>query len=187
MQVHAELLMRFEEPNAASRWDSPLYTVLYDDDAPPCRRIWDEVVLGLTSNLRGETGQMERKPLVRPNAATMLPSATKEGALHELDRTTNAIVCQVNAYVKQHEEVQDVGGCVDIEIIDGEHAELNLPARKLGAPEMQRRRRQFMQLQRQQMGSQGAGAVGEHGGGIWAKEDIAQAFVRWLGDSFDTG
>lgn len=63
-QAFEELVMRFEEPNAMARWDSPLFTVLWDDPMPPCAKIWEAVV-----ESRGGDG---RARVVRPNQATML-------------------------------------------------------------------------------------------------------------------
>ena len=34
------LLMRFEEPSSMARWDSPLFTVGWDDPSPPFDDIW---------------------------------------------------------------------------------------------------------------------------------------------------
>ncbi len=47
-----------------SRWDSPLFTVLYEDDCPPYERIWDALV--------GKEGTAK---VVRPNQATVLVSS----------------------------------------------------------------------------------------------------------------
>jgi tRNA uridine 5-carbamoylmethylation protein Kti12 len=48
---------------------------------------------------------------------------------------------------------------------------------------LQRLRRQFIALHRQQMGGQGMGSVGQSGGGLQASR-IARLFVDWLNDSF---
>lgn len=55
------LIFRYEEPNGMARWDSPLFTVVYDDEAPPFDQIWEAMV--------GRDGQAK---VVRPNAATVL-------------------------------------------------------------------------------------------------------------------
>jgi protein KTI12 len=39
-----ELVSRFEEPDDQNRWDSPLFTVLYDDAEVPYDSIWDAVI-----------------------------------------------------------------------------------------------------------------------------------------------
>ncbi|KAH6672918.1 RNA polymerase II Elongator complex associated protein-like protein Kti12 [Halenospora varia] len=38
------LVFRYEEPNAMARWDSPLFAVVWEDEAPLCEEIWDAVV-----------------------------------------------------------------------------------------------------------------------------------------------
>jgi protein KTI12 len=46
-----------------TRWDSPLFTVIYDDETPPFDDIWDAMI--------GAPGQ---KKVVRAHAATILVS-----------------------------------------------------------------------------------------------------------------
>lgn len=55
------LIYRYEEPNGMTRWDSPLFTVLYEDETPPFEQIWEAMI--------GSGGQVK---VVRPNAATVL-------------------------------------------------------------------------------------------------------------------
>ena len=59
--VFENLIFRYEEPNGMTRWDSPLFTVLYSDDAPPFEAIWEAVI--------GKEGETK---VVKPNAATVL-------------------------------------------------------------------------------------------------------------------
>ena len=44
-----------------TRWDSPLFTVPYDDEAPPCQDIWNTIV--------GSEGEVKT---VKPNLATVM-------------------------------------------------------------------------------------------------------------------
>ena len=44
-----------------TRWDSPLFTVPYDDKAPPCQDIWNAMV--------GSEGEVKT---VKPNLATVM-------------------------------------------------------------------------------------------------------------------
>ena len=60
-EVFENMVYRYEEPNGMTRWDSPLFTVPYDDEAPPYDTIWDAIV--------GSEGQLK---IVKPNAATVL-------------------------------------------------------------------------------------------------------------------
>lgn len=59
--IFDNLVYRYEEPNGMTRWDSPLFTIPYDDDAPPCQDIWDAMV--------GSEGKVKT---VKPNLATVM-------------------------------------------------------------------------------------------------------------------
>lgn len=60
-EIFEDLVCRYEEPNGMTRWDSPLFTVPYDDQFPPFEAIW-EAMVGL-----------DGKPkTVKPNLATVL-------------------------------------------------------------------------------------------------------------------
>lgn len=81
--VFENLVYRYEEPNGMARWDSPLFTVLHDDEAPPCDAIWDAIV--------GSGGNVK---VVKPNAATVLvrslePFLAREGVLMKLHTATS--------------------------------------------------------------------------------------------------
>lgn len=58
------LIFRYEEPNGMTRWDSPLFTVPFDDETPPFSNIWEAMV-----------GSEGKGTLVKPNQATVLVSA----------------------------------------------------------------------------------------------------------------
>jgi protein KTI12 len=55
------LIFRYEEPNGMTRWDSPLFTVLDEDETPHCELIWEALI--------GSDGKAK---VVRPNQATVL-------------------------------------------------------------------------------------------------------------------
>ena len=59
--IFDNLVYRYEEPNGMTRWDSPLFTVPFDDEAPPCDAIWDAMI-----------GSEGKPKIVKPNTATML-------------------------------------------------------------------------------------------------------------------
>lgn len=58
--VFENLIYRYEEPNGMTRWDSPLFTVPYNDADPPYEQIW-EAIMGSEG-----TGKV-----VKPNSATL--------------------------------------------------------------------------------------------------------------------
>jgi tRNA uridine 5-carbamoylmethylation protein Kti12 len=55
------LIFRYEEPNGMTRWDSPLFIVVEEDDTPPCEQMWEALV--------GTDGKMK---VVKANLATVL-------------------------------------------------------------------------------------------------------------------
>ena len=61
--VFDNLVYRYEEPNGMTRWDSPLFTVPFDDEAPPSKDIWEAMV-----------GSDGRTKIVKPNLATVMVS-----------------------------------------------------------------------------------------------------------------
>lgn len=126
------LVYRYEEPNAFTRWDSPLFTVLWEDATPPYDEIWEALI-----------GSDGGKKVVRPNAATIMKAPSSEDYLYELDRTTQGILNQILEWSKDHPG--EGGGEIDA----GEGLELELPSNPVGLPALQRLRRQFISLNRQ--------------------------------------
>ncbi|EPE33049.1 P-loop containing nucleoside triphosphate hydrolase [Glarea lozoyensis ATCC 20868] len=150
------LVFRYEEPNAMTRWDSPLFTVVWEDESPPGEAIWDEII-----------GSEGVKKAVRPNAATVLKAPSSEDYLYELDKSTQGIVNRILEWAKDHPG--EGGGVVDV----GEGKEelvVELPNNPIGLPALQRIRRQFISLNR-------TNAV--------PVKRIRETFVTYLNDSFE--
>ena len=59
--IFENLIYRYEEPNGMTRWDSPLFTVPFDDEAPPYDEIWEAMI--------GSGGGTKT---VKPNQATVM-------------------------------------------------------------------------------------------------------------------
>jgi len=127
------LIFRYEEPNGMTRWDSPLFIVVEEDEKPPCDQIWDAMV--------GSDGKMKT---VKPNLATVLKPATEQNYLYELDKTTSDILAQIMVYQKDHPG--EGGG--EIAVADIEKP-IELPATPMTLPQLQRIRRQFITMNRQ--------------------------------------
>ncbi|CDK27249.1 unnamed protein product [Kuraishia capsulata CBS 1993] len=87
------LIMRYEEPDARNRWDSPLIGVAYDDQNLPFEEIWESVAL---------------KKGLRPNNATVLKPASSMSFLQELDQLTSSVVNKVVQHQQQQIGGQDV-------------------------------------------------------------------------------
>ncbi|KAI9840610.1 MAG: hypothetical protein M1837_001506 [Sclerophora amabilis] len=164
------LILRYEEPNGMTRWDSPLFTVLYDDLDPPYDAIWDAMI--------GSSGDGGKGPKpVKPNQATLLKPVASSSYLYELDRTTQDIITRILAYQKDHLDDIGGGGAVPISSSDGDLI-IELPTGQvLALPKLQRVRRQFINQNRQHNQQQG--------GNLNASRIGAQ-FVDYLNDQFRT-
>ncbi|EUC32101.1 hypothetical protein COCVIDRAFT_28164 [Bipolaris victoriae FI3] len=131
--VFENLIFRYEEPNGMTRWDSPLFIVVEEDETPPCDQIWEAMI--------GSDGKLKT---VKPNLATVLKPATEQNYLYELDKTTSDILTQIMVYQKDH--AGEGGG--QIAVADVEKP-IELPATPMTLPQLQRIRRQFITLNRQ--------------------------------------
>lgn len=131
------LVFRYEEPNAMARWDSPLFTILWDDEAPPGAEIWEAIV-------GSEEGG---RKTVRSHNATVLKPIRGEDFLYELDRSTQAVLNQILQWAKDHPG--EGGGEVTVGERQEDDLVVELPANPVGLPALQRLRRQFITLNRQ--------------------------------------
>ncbi|KAL8806517.1 MAG: hypothetical protein Q9182_001300 [Xanthomendoza sp. 2 TL-2023] len=129
--IFDNLVYRYEEPNGMTRWDSPLFTVPYDDVTPPCEEIWNALI--------GTEGELKK---VKPNMATVMKPAAESNYLYELDQITQEVMTAVITWQKDH--VGELGGQVPI----GDTT-IELPASPVTLPQLQRIRRQFISLNRQ--------------------------------------
>ncbi|KAL8808949.1 MAG: hypothetical protein Q9200_003869 [Gallowayella weberi] len=129
--IFDNLIYRYEEPNGMTRWDSPLFTVPYDDAMPPCEEIWNALI--------GTEGELKK---VKPNMATVMKPAAESDYLYELDQITQEVMTAVIAWQKDH--LGELGGQVPID-----DTTVELPASPVTLPQLQRIRRQFISLNRQ--------------------------------------
>ena len=67
--IFENLVYRYEEPNGMTRWDSPLFTVPWEDETPPFEAIWEAMI-----------GSDGKGKVVKPNQATVLV-CTRAGPL----------------------------------------------------------------------------------------------------------
>ncbi|EMR11569.1 hypothetical protein PNEG_00013 [Pneumocystis murina B123] len=75
--IFEELLMRYEEPNSSTKWDSPLFTVIYSDLSFPVDSIWK--ILSSTK-------------MIKPNASTLVKPLSSSDYLFELNKITQEII-----------------------------------------------------------------------------------------------
>lgn len=149
------LVFRYEEPNVFARWDSPLFTVLWEDKESPNEAIW-ETLIGNDKSV---------KKIVRPNAATIIRKPKGEDYLHELDYTAQGVLKMILDWIKDHPG--ETGGHIAV----GEGLSVELPADSVSLPELQRLKRQYINLNRNN-------AVPE--------SRILEGFVSYLNDTFQS-
>lgn len=162
------LVFRYEEPNPMTRWDSPLFTLIWEEDEARTREVFD----GIWDAIAGEG-----RKVVKPNQAAM--QRGKDGGgdyLYVLERETQDIVKQI--LDKQSDEG---GGEVRIPRVIGESGKddlvVELPGKKVGLPQLQRYRRAFVGLNR--------GGIGLEGVGNLAAGRLRGSFVGYLNDAFE--
>ncbi|KAL0074164.1 chromatin associated protein KTI12 [Phycomyces blakesleeanus] len=125
--VFDELVTRYEEPEARNRWDSPLFTVIYDDKEIPGDKIWDAVIL--------------RKP-PPPNLSTVTKPVSDTNYVYELDKATLEII---NAVIEGQKEFGPGG--MPMTVPRSSEKVVN-PSRTVTLSELRRLRKQFVSLNR---------------------------------------
>ncbi|KAH6890472.1 chromatin associated protein KTI12 [Thelonectria olida] len=165
------LVFRYEEPNPMTRWDSPLFTLIWEDDEQQTDKVFSdlwEVIAG------------EGRKVVRPNQSTVQRGRESSGDyLYNLDRETSDIVKRIVEAQRDNQDIDDVriprsssGGGGDDSLV------VELPAGKtVGLPQLQRLRRAYMGLNR--------GGIGLEAVANMAPQRIRESFVRYLNDAFE--
>lgn len=151
--VFDNLVFRYEEPNGMNRWDAPLFTLPFDDPDPPCDAIWAALV-----------GSPGKPRLVVPNAATVLKPASEQDYLYELDRSTTDVIAAITVWQQDHSG--EGGASVKV---PGTENTIELPLTAPSLPQLQRLRRQFIQLNRNH---------------TLSKTRVRALFVDYLNDAF---
>ncbi|KAM7199078.1 Chromatin associated protein KTI12 [Naviculisporaceae sp. PSN 640] len=165
------LVFRYEEPNPMTRWDSPLFTIIWQDTPAETlqtfQKLWD-VLAG------------EAKKVIRPNLSTVQRDKDPGGDyLYLLERETQNIVKAIlerqNEDGEQSIRLPRNGGGGGEE--EEEELVVELPANKVGLPQLQRHRRAFVALNR--------GGIGLEAVGKLAVGRLRESFVGYLNDVFE--
>jgi len=154
------LLIRFEEPSSMVRWDSPLFTVPWDDEDVPADDIWNAITSG---NVKA------------PHAGTQVVAKAPTDALHTLEQTTTSIVSSI---MSEQASSSSLGGptALTISTTLKSRISITLPVRNITLSELQRYKRQFVTVHKKAitLGSTEKGAVD------WGEERVARKFVDYL-------
>lgn len=162
------LVFRYEEPNPMTRWDSPLFALVWDDNEAQARKVFDEI---------WETIAGHGRKIIKPNQAAVQRTRDVGGDyLYTLDKETQDIV-----KIVLDQQSEDGGSEITISR-GGDGAEedslvVELPGRKVGLPQLQRHRRVFMSMNR--------GGIGLEAVGNMTTARMRESFVGYLNDAFD--
>lgn len=162
------LVFRYEEPNAMTRWDSPLFTLIWEDEEAQTRKVFDDLWEAIAG---------EGRKVVKPNQAAVQRSRDVGGDyLYVLDRETQDIVKSI-----LDQQAEEGGGEVRISRggeDDGQSPLIvEMPGKKVGLPQLQRYRRAFMSMNRGGIGLEAVGNMGV--------ERMRESFVGYLNDAFE--
>ncbi|PTB67865.1 chromatin associated protein KTI12 [Trichoderma citrinoviride] len=162
------LVFRHEEPNPMTRWDSPLFTIIWEDDEEQVKKTFDSLWEAIAGDGR---------KIIKPNQATEQRGRDASGDyLYVLDRETQDIVKRI-----LDQQGDDGGGEVKVPLSSGggkKDLVVELPAtRKTGLPELQRHRRAFMALNR--------GGIGLEKVTNMAADTLRESFVNYLNNAFE--
>ncbi|CDZ97683.1 RNA polymerase II elongator associated protein [Phaffia rhodozyma] len=157
------LIMRFEEPSSMARWDSPLFTIGWDDQSLPFDSIWAAITSGI---------KPKANPSVVPNGQTA-PSTVQ--ALHS---TTSTLITTLLAHLSDN----PLSTHLRLPSPPYPSTGLALPARTITLSELQRLKRQFetIQLQGFKRGGQGVLRAG------WGEREWGEAWVKFLEGQWGT-
>lgn len=161
------LVFRYEEPNPMSRWDSPLFTLIWEDDEAQTRKVFGEMWEAIAG---------EGRKVIRPNQSTVQRSRDAGGDyLYVLDRETQDIVKKI-----LEQQSDEGGGEISISKsgdAGGEMLVVELPGKKVGLPQLQRYRRAYVNMNR--------GGIGLEAVGNMAASRMRESFVGYLNDAFE--
>lgn len=163
------LVFRYEEPNPMTRWDSPLFTLIWEDDEAQARKVFDDMWEAIAG---------EGRKVIKPNQAAVPRSRDVGGDyLYVLDRETQDIVKRI-----LEQQAEEGGGEIKISRDGsggGDLLVVEMPGQKIGLPQLQRYRRAFMNMNR--------GGIGLEAVGNMAVGRMRESFVGYLNDAFDKG
>ncbi|KAL2133693.1 hypothetical protein VTI74DRAFT_1921 [Chaetomium olivicolor] len=165
------LVFRYEEPNPMTRWDSPLFTLIWEDDEAQTKEVFDKIWDAIAG---------EGRKVVKPNQSTVQRDKDPGGDyLYVLERETQDIVKKI-----LERQSDEGGGEVSIPRTNtpgdgdsGEDLVVELPGKKVGLPQLQRYRRAFVALNR--------GGIGLEAVGKLAAARLRESFVGYLNDAFE--
>ncbi|QLG72615.1 hypothetical protein HG535_0D03230 [Zygotorulaspora mrakii] len=145
-----QLIQRYEEPNAQTRWDSPLFPVLTTQDS--ISDFIDDITVAVFNRAANSRDSLS-KALQKPNSATILKPASQTNFIQKLDSETTLVVKKIMNHIKTLQSIGNSNcsarvivseGVTDIN--DDNCFYVDLPTISISLPHLQRLKRQFVTL-----------------------------------------
>ncbi|KAG0002050.1 hypothetical protein BGZ79_003681 [Entomortierella chlamydospora] len=124
-KIFEELVVRFEEPDSRTKWDSPLFIVVPEDIKLPEDEIWDAVIL------------KKAKP---PNMSTVVKVVKETNYLYEFDQTTQNVIQAILDAQKSGDPTKQIKAPLSSILLQLP------PTRVVTLSELRRLRRQFTSI-----------------------------------------
>jgi protein KTI12 len=191
--------MRFEEPSSMVRWDSPLFSIAWDDDLmndnlkdednpdeppqQPKNTTLDDLWMAVT------TGSKKG-----PTAAVASAAKPPPDALQVLAKTISAVVTALQVHISLNPSPSPPFPLITpnssrsskpttTSSSTTDRFLIHLPPRSISPSELQRLKRQFEGIQKRALISGGTGARE----GNWTEEVVGERFGRYLMECWGSG
>lgn len=145
-----QLIQRHEEPNASTRWDSPLFPILTTQDS--INDYIEDIIMAIFSTSTNSRDALS-KSLQKPNSATILKPASQSNFIQVLDSETSLVVRTIMNHIKTLQSIGNSNGSTRVivsegitDINDENCFYVDLPTIAITLPHLQRLKRQFVNL-----------------------------------------
>lgn len=152
------LCLRYEEPSSMARWDSPLFTVLWEEETVPGGLTWEAITEGVVK---------------LPNSGTIATAKSPTNALQVLEQATSQVVSSI---MISREANPCLGGTFVLIFDDGLKGTIILPHRSVSISELQRYKRQFVVIHKMAvtLGTTEKGSVD------WGAHTTREKFISYI-------
>lgn len=162
------------------RWDSPLFTVAWDEPELPKDQIWLVIIRGDIKPANVGTRAVSISDLFVIDIILTIGQAPRAAAdsLQILESTAAAVVSSI---ASEQTALAGIGGTIPISLSTGRYAIL-LPARAITFSELQRLKRAFVNMHKKAM-TQGAA---ERSAVEFTEKSIVLKFIEYLEQNMQT-
>ena len=170
--------MRYEEPSSMVRWDSPLFTIPWDEHDIPSEEIWHAITKGDLKPANAGTRAVSPSPASHVQVMTdgnQTPQASHVpmDALQTLETTTTAMVSMI---MSEQTSSGGTGGTITLTPSATARFQLQLPCRNVSLSELQRLKRAFVGIHKKAIT---LGAT-EKGSVDFSEQRVGDKFVEYL-------